>query len=121
MEILAEWLDLPFSCGGAELKCLTRSTDEEFIGSFAAIASSLISVCRKTNLPIYIRIAEVVEALADPITAEDEEVLLNPAPMLSAIRNTAERVEDALSPLSTDKLNLATQLIKGHSVVEVPG
>ena len=42
-EILGEWLDPPFSYGGAELKSLTRSADEEFIGSFAAIASSLIS------------------------------------------------------------------------------
>ena len=41
--------------------------------------------------------------------------------MLTAIRNAAERAEEALSPLSTNDLNLATQLIKGHSVMEVPG
>ena len=109
------------SWGGAELKSLTRSADEEFIGAFATIASSLISFCRKTNLPIYIRIAEAVEALSDPITANEEELVQNPVPLLAAIRNTAERVDEALSPLSTDELNLATQLIKGHSVVEVPG
>ena len=57
MDILADWLDLPYSYGGVELKSLSRSANEVFIGSFAAIASSLISFCRKTNLPIYIRIA----------------------------------------------------------------
>jgi hypothetical protein len=62
-----------------------------------------------------------VEALANTINAEYEEMLLNPVPMLSAIRDTGERVEEALSPLSTDELNFATQLIKGHSVVEMPG
>ena len=45
----------------------------------------------------------------------------NLVPMLTAIRDVAERAEEALSPLSSDELNLATQLIKGHSVVEVPG
>jgi len=121
MELLAKWLNLPFSYGDAELKSLSRSAEEEFIGSFAAIASSLIAFCMKTNLPIYIRISEAVEALANPGSALEEEVLLNPTPMLTAIRDTAERVEEALSPLSNEELNLATQLIKGHSVVEVPG
>jgi len=48
-------------------------------------------------------------------------VLSNPAPMLTVIRNAAKRAEEALSPLSSDESNLATQLIKGYSVVEVPG
>ncbi len=61
----------PFLLWGAELKSLTRSADEEFIGSFAGIASSLIAFCRKTNLPIYIRIAKAMEALSDPINASE--------------------------------------------------
>jgi len=40
--------------------------DEEFLGSFAAIASALISFCKKTNLPVYIRIAEALEELDAP-------------------------------------------------------
>ena len=62
-----------------------------------------------------------MEALADPGVALENEVLLNLAPMLTTIRDVAERAEEALSPLSSDELNLATQLFKGHSVVEVPG
>jgi len=124
-EILTEWLDLPYSYGGAELKSLSRSADEEFIGSFAAIASSLISFCRKTNLPIYIRIAEALEALADPCVTEsdvsDGDSSSSSSSLLLDIRDTADRVEHALSPLSAEELNLATQLIKGHSVVETPG
>ena len=80
-----------------------------------------MSFCKKTNLPIYIRIDEAVEALAASGVASEDEVMSNHAPMLSAIRNVAKRAEEALSPLSSVELNLATQLIKGHSVVEVPG
>jgi len=121
MDILADRLDLPYSYGGVELKSLSRSVNEEFIGSFAAIASSSISFCMNTILLIYIRIVEAVEALAYSGVALEDEVMSNPAPMLTAILNTAERAEEALSPLSTDELNMATQLIKGHSVVEVDG
>ena len=62
-----------------------------------------------------------MEALADSGIALEDEVLSNPAPMLTAILNAAERAEEALSPLAIDELNMATQRIKGHSVVEVPG
>ena len=42
------------------------SANEEFLGSSAAIASSLISFCRKTDQHVYIRIAETLESLDDP-------------------------------------------------------
>ena len=64
-EILATWLDLPPSYGGMGLNSLTRSADEDFLGSFAVIAASLISFCRKTELEVYIRIAEALEDLGD--------------------------------------------------------
>ena len=59
-DMLSDWLDLPYSYGGADFKSLSRSAYEEFFGSFAAITSSLISFCKKTDLPVYIRIAEAV-------------------------------------------------------------
>ena len=62
-----------------------------------------------------------MEALADPGATLEDEAMQNPASMLTAIRDAAERAEEDLSPLSSDELNLATPLIKGHSVVEVPG
>jgi hypothetical protein len=103
------------------LKSLSHSADEEFLGSFDAIASSLITFYRKTELPIYIRIAEVVEALANVMDPLEGETLSHAAPRLTLIRKAAERAEIASSPLSNDELTMASQLIKGHSVVEVPG
>jgi hypothetical protein len=50
-------MDLPPAFGGAGSHSLSYAVDEEFLGSFAAIASALFSFCRKTNLPVYIKTA----------------------------------------------------------------
>jgi hypothetical protein len=63
---LSDILSLPPSYGGAGLQSLEDSADEEFLGSFAAIAAALISFCRKTEQRVYIRIAEALESLHDP-------------------------------------------------------
>jgi hypothetical protein len=105
-----EWLDLPYSYGGEDLKSLSRSADEEFLGSFTTIASSLISFYRKTELPIYIRIAEALEALADTVDQTAGEVRSNPTPMLTAIRDVAERVVVDVSPLPTSEFSRVNRL-----------
>jgi hypothetical protein len=59
---LSELLDLPASYGGAAgLQSLDLAPDEEFMGSFAGIAAALISFCKKTEQPTYIRIAGALE------------------------------------------------------------
>jgi hypothetical protein len=68
----------------------------------------------KTKPPIYIRIAEAVEALADTVEQADDDIQSNATPVLPAIQNVVERAEVAIFPLSTDELNMASQLIKGH-------
>jgi hypothetical protein len=70
---LIDWLDLPPSYGGSGLLSLSRSADEELLGSFAGIAASLISFCRKIELPIYISIAEALEAFGDEADLPTEE------------------------------------------------
>jgi hypothetical protein len=58
MRSLSVLLDLPASYGGAGLQSLELATYEEFMGSFAGIDAALITFCRNTELPAYIRIAE---------------------------------------------------------------
>ncbi len=58
---LSDLLDLPTSFGGARLKSLNAATNEEYMGSFAGIAATLIYFCRNTELPVYIKIAEALE------------------------------------------------------------
>ncbi len=64
-EMLTNWLDLPPSYGGSGLISLTRSADQEFLGSFAWITEALVAFCRNTELPVYISIAQALEALED--------------------------------------------------------
>jgi hypothetical protein len=59
-------MHLPASYGGAGLKSLVASADEEFMGYFAGIATALISFCRNTELPVYITIAEALERTENP-------------------------------------------------------
>jgi hypothetical protein len=99
---------------------LERSADEEFLGSFAGISASLISFCRYAWLPVYFAIAKALEEMGDA-----EELLNNgeagftPLPILQ-VREVAARTL-APPPPSEAAFNLATQLVKGHSVVEIPG
>ncbi len=46
---------------------MVSSADEEFMGSFAAIVSSLIAFYRKTYMQVYIRISEALEELDSPL------------------------------------------------------
>jgi hypothetical protein len=45
---LTDWLNFLPTYGGTVLYSLLRSTDEDFLGSIAAIAASLIAFYRKT-------------------------------------------------------------------------
>jgi len=94
------------------------------VGSFAGIASSLNEFGRKTGLPIYIDIAEALEALEDAAEMLEED--LPPAEELpcvfvSAIVVAAARVATSLFITTDEEMLTATHLVMGHSVVEVPG
>jgi hypothetical protein len=123
-DILTDWLDFPPSYGGVGLNFLSRSVDEEFLGSFAAIAASLISFCRKTELLAYVGIAEAMEGMGDNVEVLEEAVPLspeNPCEPLDAIKTVSERATASISPPTEEELTMTTQLIRGHSIVEVPG
>ena len=62
----------------------------------------------KTELPIYIRIAEAMEALAIVMDPSEGEALSNPTHMLTFMRNATERAEVAFLLLSIDELTQAS-------------
>jgi hypothetical protein len=72
------------------MNSLSRSPDEKFLGSFVAIAASLIAFCRKTKLSIYIRIAEALESLGDEVDPEDE-IVEHPCGILEAVKAATDR------------------------------
>ena len=101
------------------MQSLERSADEELLGSFAGISTSLISFCRSTELQVYIAIAEALEGMDDVAellnSGEDD---LAP-PFILQVRKVAPKT--LLPPPSDDAFRLASQLVRGRVVVEVPG
>ena len=85
------------------------------MGSFAGIAAALITFCRNTELPAYIRIAEALEGM------EDEGVSNDDCATVKGVKQTFERSAWLREPLSEGEANTATELLKGSRLVETPG
>ena len=84
------------------------------MGSFAGIAASLIALCRKTELPIYIRIAEDVERLEETDAGQC-------CRSMEGIQKASERMGAMREPLSVAETEAATELVRRSRFVEVPG
>jgi len=97
---LAGLIDLPLAFGGIGMQSLERSADEELLGSFAGISAFIISVCRSTELPVYIAIAEALESMDDVeelLSSEADEV---PTPLsILQVRKVAARTLPPTLPL----------------------
>ena len=111
---LSELLDLPAFYGGAGLQSQVASADEEFLGSFAGIAASLISFCRNTELPVYIKIAEALESTDNPDAGTG-------CATTNGVKEAYERMGELREPLSAAESRTATELDRGSKLVEVPG
>jgi hypothetical protein len=107
-------LDLPPSYGVAGLRSLEESADEEFLGSFARIAASFISFCRKTEQRAYIQIAETLEMLSDPEGGSC-------CSTLEGVREASKKTEAVREPLSAKETKVATNLVRGTKTAKVPG
>jgi hypothetical protein len=111
---LSDLLDLPPSYGGAGHQSLEDSADEEFLGSFAAIAAALITFCTKTEQRVYTRIPEAPESLDDPEGGVT-------CPTLEGVKEAMNKIEPLREPLSEEETAGAKGLIRGTRTVEVPG
>ena len=109
----SELLDLSASYGGTGLQTLAAAADEELLGSFAGIAAALISFCRNTEIPAYIRIAEALERTED-IDADTG------CATIDGVKEAYERTEWLRGSLSEEESSTATEQVKGSRVVETP-
>jgi hypothetical protein len=107
--------DLPASYGGAGLHSFELSADEEFLGSFAGIATALISFCRNTELDVYIKIAEALERMDEPDLDGGLECAT-----IECVKGAYARMGELGEPLSEAEIQTATELVRGSRVVEVP-
>ena len=92
---------------------MVNYADEEFLGSFAAIASALVSFSMKTNLLVYIRIAEALEELDSPQPAG------TPGATGTLIMEVNNRVQTMGVDITDEELDSVSLLVKGHMLVEV--
>ena len=97
-----------------QLQFIEASADEEFLGSFAGIVASLISFCIMTKLPVYIRIAEELETLEDPDAGTR-------CSSMEGVREANDNMNALRAPMSEVETALATELVRGSRLVEVPG
>jgi hypothetical protein len=105
---LSELLDMPASYGRTGLQSLALAVDEEFVGSFAGIASALISFNRNTELPAYI--IKIVEALEG---TESEEAEVGDCAIAREVKEAYARMDGRRNPLSEEESKTATALMKG--------
>jgi len=103
-EQLTDLMYLPASYGGGRLQSFDLSAGVEFLGSFAGIAAFLISFCRKTELHIYIRIAEAQETL-------DDNVGSSRCNTVEGIKEVNDRISTLREPLFAEEVTVATQLV----------
>jgi hypothetical protein len=108
-------LDLRPTFGGAGIHSLINSADEEFVGSFAVIAFALVSLCKKTNLSVYIKIAEALEELDGP------QLLGTLSATVTKVKEVSTMLHSQEIGITDEELVSASQLVKGHRVVEVSG
>jgi hypothetical protein len=123
---LTNWLDLlPFvRWYRIEFSVPLYFVDDEFMGLFVIIGAAVIAFRWRTYLPVYISIVESLEELRDLVGLPNECVppsMEHPCGTLAANKVASERASTTLSQPTEEEISLASQLIRGHSVVEVPG
>jgi len=97
---LSELVALPAYYGSVGLLSLEPYTDEEYLGSFAGIAAALIFFGKKTELSVYIRIAEALETMEDPDACPG-------CPTGEGMKAVNKRMEATREPLSDIKTKVA--------------
>jgi hypothetical protein len=110
-EQLTDILDLPASYGGAGLHSLELSCDEELVGFFAGVTAALISFCKKTELPVYIRIAEALETV-------DDKAGSHGCKTVEGITKVNNRISTLREPLSAEEVTVATQIVRGQITID---
>ena len=88
---LRDVLDLPHQMGGAGLPSLELCADEELLGSWATVTSSLSTFLRSVNIPVYSDLADMLADLALPSTPPMEP-LPTVLPSVQAVREVHERM-----------------------------
>ena len=95
-EHLADSLDIPPQFGGVGLQSLIRVADEELLGSWASITSDLISFFRSNDSPVYTRLVDALDSMADTHDNTHGETLIPTIKSMLAISTRAHAFLDTI-------------------------
>jgi hypothetical protein len=90
------------------------------LGSFTGTSASLISFCRSIELPVYIVIAKALKGMDDAAELLSSGVEDSTPLSIMQVREVAVRTLAPIPP-SDVAFTLATQRVKGHASMEIPG
>ena len=99
------------------MQSLIKAADEELLGSGASVTTTLISFLRSKGLPIYDKLANALDAMAD----EDEDSSSHVIPAVSSLKTISAGAKCYLSDITQTELDFATSLALGERIVEIPG
>ena len=77
------------------MQTLVKAADEELLGSWASVTAKLISFLRSHGLPIYDKLANALDAMAD----EDEDPSSPTILAVSIIGTTGSQRQSSVLPL----------------------
>ena len=106
LDHLSDLLDLPPAYGGIGLQSFEKAADEELLASFAGISASVIALCRKTELLVYIAIAEALESIGDAeamLDGEDSDTHEGDEGAVASIRDVCSVASRAVTPKKKTK------------------
>jgi hypothetical protein len=116
-EHLVASLDLPPQFGGVGLQSRIRAADEELLGSWASITSDLISF-RSKDSPVYTRLADALDSMADTHDNTHDETLI---PTIKSMLVVSTRAHAFLNTIPQTEIDFTTSLAMGERTVEIPG
>jgi len=116
-ELLSSSLDLPPQVGGIGMQSLIKATNEELLGSWASVTPNLVSFLRSKGLPIYDKLANALDAMAD----EDEDPSSHVIPAVSSLPEVSAIAQCYISDIAVAELDFVASLILGERIVEIRG
>jgi hypothetical protein len=104
--------------GGVGLQSFIRAADEELLGSWASITSDLITFLHSKGLPVYNKLADALDAMANSPETLSEEPVIPAIESMLAIIAKAHTFLETIPQIETD---FATSLVMGERTVDIPG
>ena len=104
--------------GGVGLQSLIQAPDEELLGSLASITFDLMSFFRSKDSPVYTKLADALDSMADTRDTTHGETLI---PTIKLILSVSTRAHAFLDTIPQTEIDFTTSLAMCERKVEISG